>query len=48
MSETPPEPPDAGSESQVPADDLAEPEADLDKTGETDNGARDDEAPPPA
>jgi hypothetical protein len=47
MSQTPPEPPD-GPEGQVPADDPAEPDADLDKSGETDDGTPAEETPPPA
>jgi hypothetical protein len=47
MSETPPEPPVDGPEGQVPADDPAAPEEDLD-ANDMDAGTPAEESPPPA
>jgi hypothetical protein len=46
MSQTPPEPPVDGPEGQVPADDPAGPDADLD-ANDMDGGTPAEESPPP-
>ena len=47
MSQTPPEPPGNAPEGQVPADDPAGPDADLD-ADDMDGGTPAEELPPPA